>query len=333
MASKRELVKKAFHNEKTDRIPVGFWHHFVAPENFNAALKNPEIIEENLAGAKKYKELYNPDFVKVMTDGLFTIPYDFSGIKSAADLKKLEPIAEDHPWIEASVNLAKRVRELYGDDILIFFNLFSPLMQLRINYPKTAGLDPRKDPVNELLKEDAQAVADVLDLIAGDLAKLIKKIIGAGLADGIYLSVSNGKKISEADYATYIKPSELKVLAAANELAEDNLLHICGYAGQQNYLSVYQDYTASVINWAVFADGLSLKEGKEFFGGKAVIGGFDQTKESVLYKGNKEEIEKEVTDILSDAGDVGIILGADCTIPADTPIEHIKWVREKVASL
>ena len=333
MSTKKELVRKAFHNEKTERIPVGFWHHFVAAENFNAALQNPEIIEQNLAGTKKYKEAFDPDFVKVMTDGLFTIPYDFSDIHSAADLKKLQPIAEDHPWIEASVKLAKSVREIYGDDILIFFNIFSPLVQLRNGYRKTVGLDPRKDPINELLKEDASAVAEALNLIANDLTKLIKKVIGAGLADGIYLSVSNGKKISEADYTSYVKPSELAVLAAANEVAEDNILHICGYAGQQNFLSVYQDYTASVINWAVFADGLSLKEGKEFFGGKAVIGGFDQTTESILYKGSKEEIEKAIDGILSDAGDVGVILGADCTIPADTPIEHIKWVREKVASL
>lgn len=26
--NKRELIQAVFHNEKADRIPVGFWHHF-----------------------------------------------------------------------------------------------------------------------------------------------------------------------------------------------------------------------------------------------------------------------------------------------------------------
>lgn len=332
MAGKRELVRKAFHNEKTERIPVGFWHHFLAPEKLNAAVTDSSVLEENLAGARKFKEEYDPDFVKVMTDGLFTIPYDFEEIRSAADLKNLQPIAENHPWITESVKLAKNIREIYGDDILIFFNIFAPITHLRKGIGEKAGLDPRKDPIERLLKEDPEAVAQALDLIADDLIRLIKKIVGEGIVDGIYLSASNGKKITEKEYVTYIKPSEQKILTEANKLAEDNILHICGYAGQQNILSVYQDYEASVINWAVHAEGLGLKEGKAFFGGKAVIGGFDNTKSSILYRGTKEQIEQAVDDILADAGDVGVILGADCTVPEDTPVEHIRWVKEKLAS-
>ena len=46
-----------------------------------------------------------------------------------------------------------------------------------------------------------------------------------------------------------------------------------------------------MINWAVHVEQFGLKEGKELFGNRAVIGGFAQTKESILYKGTKEEIE------------------------------------------
>ena len=60
-----------------------------------------------------------------------------------------------------------------------------------------------------------------------------------------------------------------------------------------------------------------------------MIGGFNNTTDGVLYKGSKEEIEAETARLIADAGTTGVILGADCTIPSDTPLEHLSWVREK----
>ena len=70
------------------------------------------------------------------------------------------------------------------------------------------------------------------------------------------------------------------------------------------------------MNWAAKVEGVSLKEGKALFHGKAVIGGFGQTEKDVIYTGNKEEIEEETRNIL------------DCTIPRDTDVNHLAWVRE-----
>lgn len=83
-----------------------------------------------------------------------------------------------------------------------------------------------------------------------------------------------------------------------------------------------------VINWAVVVERVSLKEGKKLFGGRAVIGGFDNTKNGVLYRGSKEEVENEARRLLEEAGTTGVILGADCTIPSDTPLERLEWVRK-----
>ena len=43
---------------------------------------------------------------------------------------------------------------------------------------------------------------------------------------------------------------------------------------------------------------------------------------------NKEEIEEETRNILDEAGTTGVVLGADCTIPRDTDVNHLAWVRE-----
>lgn len=251
------------------------------------------------------------------------------------DLEKIQPLEEDNEWFAKSVELAKGYREIYGDDILIFYNFFAPLTQLRSEVNRYAAKgNLHRDVVLEFLTQDAKAVARALDVIAEDVIRLIKRVVSEGICDGIYLSVTNPNRKIPADiYSLFIAPSEKKILAAANELSEYNILHICGYEGNKNILSVYQDYDVKVVNWAVHAEQFGLKEGKKLFGGRAVIGGFDQTKDSVLYRGSKEEIEAYVEKLIEDVGKVGVVVGADCTVPADISVERLNWARNKAKEL
>lgn len=333
MGTKRELVLKTFHKEKTDRIPVGFWHHFLEGDEFNGALEKPELLQKNLEGHRKFKEEFDPDFVKIMTDGFFYLPFDLKSIQTVEDLRALKPVPADHPFFERNVELVKGVREIYGEDILLYFNEFSPFGQL-LSGIGGLGREPGFQKVKKLLEEDASAVAYALDIIADSLNELTGRVVKPGLADGIYLSVNNPNRgIPAQIYTSFISPSETKVLEAANRLAEDNILHICGFQGNKNILSVYQKYPVTVVNWAVFAEGVGLAEGRKLFGGKAVIGGFGNTKDDVLYTGTKEEIEKYVEELLSSVGREGVIIGADCTVPADIDVQRLQWVRDKAAAL
>lgn len=333
MSTKRELVTKAFRGEKVDRIPVGFWHHFLEGNDFNQGLNKPELLKKNLEGHQKFKEEFDPDFVKIMTDGFFFLPFDFSRIEKAADLKKLAVLPKDHIFYQKNIELVKGVRKIFGDDTVLFFNEFSPLNHLLFGFG-TLGSPFGLQAVKNLIKEDANAVQYALDVIAESINQLTELVVKEGLADGIYLSVNNPNRGIPADiYQSVISPSEKKILAFANTLSRDNILHICGYAGNKNILSVYQDYPVEIVNWAVHAEDLNLKDGKNFFEGKALIGGFDNTTESILYKGTKEEIEQYVEELLNDVGKEGIIIGADCTVPSDIDIERLKWVREKAAAL
>lgn len=332
MSIKRELVLKAFHNEKTDRIPVGFWFHFLEGDEFNATLQRPELLQKNLEGHRKFKEAFDPDFVKIMTDGLFNLPYDFSGVKTAEDLKKLEVLSGDHPFFEKNEELVKGVREIFGEDTLLFFNEFSPFNQLLSGLAVAGNRPLGLKRLKTFLAQDGKAVAYALDVLAESLNILTRRVVKPGLADGIYLSVNNPDRAIPAQiYSAFVAPSEVKVLETANTVSPDNILHICGYAGNKNILSVYQNYPAEVVNWAVHAENLGLAEGKKFFGGKAVIGGFDNVKEGLLYSGTRPEIEAYVEKLLAEAGREGVIIGADCTVPSDIDIERLKWVREKAA--
>lgn len=332
MSTKRELVLKAFHNEKTERIPVGFWHHFLEGDEFNAALQRPELLRKNLEEHRKFKEAFDPDFVKIMTDGLFFLPYDFTGVEPAADLRKLEALPGDHPFYDRNEELVKGVREIFGEDTLLFFNEFSPFNQLLSGLSPAGSRPLGLKRLKTFLEQDGEAVAYALDVLAESLNTLTKRVVKPGLADGIYLSVNNPDRAVPAQiYSAFVSPSEVRVLETAEKVSPDNILHICGYAGNKNILSVYQDYPVEVVNWAVHAENLGLAEGKKFFGGKAVIGGFDNVKEGLLYSGTRQEIEGYVEKLLAETGREGVIIGADCTVPSDIDIERLKWVREKAA--
>lgn len=328
---KKQLVLDAFHNKPVERIPFGFWFHFAQEHEFTKGLEDPAIIQKNIAGHKKFFKDFNPDFVKLMSDGFFEYPNPILiHAKSAAELKQLKPIGPDHPWIIEQVKLVKELTDAFGSEVLTFYNIFAPATFFKLLF----GDDGNKI-LADFIVEDKEAVTHALNVIAEDLATLSKKVITEGKADGIYLSVQNVQdlRITPEIYKEVVAPGELNVLAVANEVSENNILHICGYEGSRNDISLYVDYDAKVINWAVTIENISLKEGKELFGGKAVIGGFDNRATGLLYSGSKAEIEDFTEQLLNQAGKTGIILGADCTVPGDIEPERLDWARSKAARL
>ena len=334
--NRKELVKKTFHNEPTDKLLVGFWHHYLEDELVDG-LHNPEYVVQNLEGAKKFKDEFDPDFVKVMTDGLFFMPFNYEDVHCASDLKNLKATDEMDLYFEKAVEFAKNTRAIYGDDVYMFYNVFSPCFQVnhRMNqvHPEMFA-HSEEAPIAQMLKEDPAAVKVALDLVADYTEKIIDAVVGAGIADGIYFSVSCFNRGIEHDtYGTYVTPGEHRIIAKANSLQEDNLLHICGWRGMRNDLSIFDDYDFSVINWAVHAEHVSVAEGKKMFKGKCVIGGYGNNNTDLLCTGTKEEIQAVVEKIVDEAGTTGVIIGADCTIHLDTPYEHLHWVYEKAEEI
>jgi len=325
MSDKRELVFRAFNNESVERVPVGFWFHY-AQKEAGSAYEHPEYREQNIKGHKHFVESFKPDFVKLMSDGYFWEPKTtevLKSAKSASDLRALNPIASDDKWILDQISLVKELTTSFGSEVATFYNIFSPATALKI----AIGGDKR---FAEFIKEDKESVIYALSVIAQNTQKVASGVIREGGADGIYLSVQSVQDLSVGPdlYSEVISPAELSVLAAANAAGGTNILHVCGFLGKRNNLSWFKNYPAKVINFASVVEGVSLSEAKKIFGGKAVIGGFANGADGVLYSGTKEEIQAETKRLLSEAGRTGVILGADCTVPKDIDFERFEWVRE-----
>lgn len=329
--NKRERFMSFLANKPVDRVPIAFFHHVCDPEGYDKGTESEFYFEQNVEGNCRIRDRFEPDLVKVMNDSLFTPPFDLSFVKESKDLRKIEPLPENHPYNLKSMELTKRIREFYGDEVPLYATVFSPLYVFRVLMATGGmpGLGGNEARFLQFMGEDPESCAYALNVISEGIISLDNRMMKESGADGIYLSVNNWNgTLKNEVYRQYVTPSEKAVLDAANAIRPMNILHICGFYGMTNDLSLFRDYDAAVYNWNVHAESVGLKEGKKYFGGRPVLGGFAQSPDGVIYCGTKEEVKAETKRILYESGQTGIMLGADCTVPQDIDEHRFEWVRE-----
>lgn len=317
--TKKERLLRAFQNQETDRVPMGFWYHFSPDDDLGRGT------------VKQHLELFREtgmDMIKVMCDGYFNYPNPYiKTVTCPEDWFGLTPLGEDHPYITKQVERARGVVDGVNGECCVFYNVFCPMSLMRFGTSEKLLM--------EHLKANPDAVCHAFEVIAQDIKALVRRLITEAGCDGIYYCVQNAEtfRFTEEEYRRLVTPSDLEVLEYANTLSDNNILHCCGWAGDPNRIQVWQDYPAKAVNWAVYVENLSLAEGKKFFGGRCVLGGFDNRKEGLLYSGTKEEIEQEVERLLTETGTTGVVLGADCTVPPDIDHKRFLWIREKLDAM
>ena len=265
--SKKELVLRAIRGETVERIPVGFWLHYVTQEEKELGLDNPAVVEKSIKGHQHYVEEISPDFVKIMSDGFFRYPSALYSreIRSIRELKDIQPIGEHHPWIEKQIEVVKEICSHFHEEIASFYNIFSPISYLKRWFRTDQSRGDQM--IADFIKEDPETLAHVLDVIAGDIATLSRRLIQEAGIEGIYFSTQQiqDERVTDEEYCKFIEPSSIAVLEAANEAGGINILHICGFEGASNEVELFKDYPAQVINWATHHEGLSLSRRSQTF--------------------------------------------------------------------
>ncbi|WP_214627400.1 uroporphyrinogen decarboxylase family protein [Paenibacillus agaridevorans] len=307
---------RTLNQEAVDYPPVGFWFHFNGEEGMGQACVDAHL--------NYYRET-DIDFIKIMCDGYFQFPLAVE-IKEVADWRKIKPLSADHPYITEQVERARLITEGVNGECCTFYSLFAPFSCIRF-----ATSD---ELVMKHLKEDPEAVLYALTVIAEDQAALAERLIAEAGCTGIYYCLQGGEmdRFTEGEYRNLIMPSDRYVLDRANGFSPNNLLHMCGWAGVRNRLDNWREYPAKAVNWAIYVEGLGIREGREYLGDHAVLGGFDNTKSGVLHSGTRSEVEQFAKQLVAEAGTQGLIVGADCSLSHDIDRERIKWVVETVRS-
>ena len=264
----------------------------------------------------------------VPSKALLAASLAYARAKSGMSAFGIAPSEPELNFEQVQRHRAKAVKDGLKDDMCVFYNVFAPFSSMR---------DGTSDEmVMAHLREDPQAIAYALGVIAEDNSALCEMLMTEAGCDGIYYCVQGGERdrMTGETYRAYITPSDKAVLSYANKFSPYNILHCCGWAGIPNRLENWQDYPAKVINWAVFIEQMDIVRGRAFFGGKTVLGGCDNRKSGVLYSGTEEEIRAFIRKLVSSFDqDTGYMIGADCTLPGDIDLKRIQLVVDTLNSL
>jgi uroporphyrinogen decarboxylase len=306
--NKIERVRAALRSEPVDQIPVSFWFHFPPEQRAGRAMAQAHL---------GYYRAASPDFLKVMDDNGYA-PLGVEAVRTPADWRKLRPAPLSSGPYQGQLDGLRRIADAIGDEVLLVTTIFSPY---------ATGRHISNELVIEHIKTDPEAVSAGLATIAESLAEYAQACIRAGAA-GIYFSAQGGERdrFTDEEFERYIKPHDLTVLRAAEQTkAEFNLLHICG---ANLRMEAYASYPAHAVNWAPQLGNLSLADGRALFG-RPIVGGIDQR--GPIVNGTPEQIVAEVQAAIREAGPLGFMIGAGCTVPSDIPIENLVIARKAAA--
>ena len=324
MSEKRVRFQAVLDGEAVDRIPTGFWYHFFKDELVEAT-SQADLIADNVTGHQKFISNFEPDFIKLMSDGYFHYP-NASKWRKASDeeLLAVTSIGKDHVWLTEQAELVKSQHAQFSEDIFSFYNIFAPATYLKF------ALGGDDQLVNFVNGHSKQAIQHIFDIVSQDIADLAVAVIKQGSADGIYYSTQNIQSTSDQTiFNQWVKPSDLTVLKAAKAAGGTNVLHICGYEGASNRLTDFSDYPADIVNWATAVEGVTLSQGRSIFPNQVLLGGFGNTTKDVLYQGTIDDIAAATQAIITAFGDdTRFLIGADCTVPRDIDLKHLEAARK-----
>jgi uroporphyrinogen decarboxylase len=168
-----------------------------------------------------------------------------------------------------------------------------------------------------------------------DIAYLTEKIIQEAGCLGVFLALQGAESgmFTPEEYLDIVAPSDRLVVDTAADCSAYNILHYCGWNGIKNQLELWKDYRGNTVNWAIYVEELSLPEGRRYFGMKNCLGGFDNRRTELLYRGTRDQIEAETIRIVEQYQEAfgsceHLMLGADCSFLTDFETERFRWVTQ-----
>ncbi|HSG43811.1 MAG TPA: uroporphyrinogen decarboxylase family protein [Anaerolineales bacterium] len=287
--------------EEPQYIPAAFFMHF-RPDH----IEGQPAIDRHL------------EFFKATGMDLFKIQYEqvlppTITISKPEDWANVPPCPVD--FFEPTLHIVRELVKAVKSEALIIMTLYSPFMWFKFlaeAYIVTAHFN-----------EDPETMKKGLDIFTDYVLNLVRACKRAGV-DGFYASTQGGEALHFNDiniFQEYIKPSDLAVW---DDIKDDpiSILHVCDYHGKYDDYSPFVDYPGQIVSCGLSVEDRSLspKQISEQFQ-RPFMGGLERL--GTIANGKPDEIHRLVSDLLADAPD-RFILGADCTVPDNTPWENLK---------
>jgi uroporphyrinogen decarboxylase len=300
--NKRDVLLNLIHSGSSwDYTPAAFFMHF------------DRTHHEGQAAVDKHMEYFRTtgmDFLKIQYEQRLSPLPPFTRADDWAEIP-LFPESFFEPTLRVVEGLVKAAHE----EALVVMTLYSPFM---LAMQLVGPVD-----LAQHLREKPDAVVKGLATVTENVLTLVRGCLRAGV-DGFYASTQGGEsfRFSNHDFfLRYIKPTDLAVWDEIKDCTF-NILHICDYVGGYDDLTPFLDYPGHVVNCSLTLGERKLlpTEVVQMFG-RPYMGGLER--KGVIATGSATEIRATVRNVLSQAPQ-RFILGADCTVPSDTPWENLK---------
>lgn len=281
-----------------DHIPAAFFLHF------------DSAYHQGQAAIDKHLEFFRStgmDFVKVQYE---------QGFPASAPIRKPEDWARaplcTEEFFDAPVKVVEGLVQAAKSEALVIMTLYSPFMW-------AAHLGD----IASHLQEDPEAAKKGLEIMTENVLRLVRGCKRAGV-DGFYASSQGGEasRFSERGiFQKYVKPTDLAVWDEISSCSF-NILHICDYEMPYDDLTPFLDYPGHVVNSSLKVGERTMtpKDAAQFFG-RPFMGGMER--KGVLATGAPASIRGAAEEVLAQKPE-RFILGADCTVPGDTPWENLR---------
>lgn len=302
-ANKREVMQQFLSGTlDVSYVPAAFFMHFG---------KDARTGEKAINAHLRYFLSTDMDFVKIQ----FEQGYGRIRIEKAEDWEQIKALPED--FFAPTLEVVKGIYDVVGANAMVLPTVYSPFQMLI----QSVGAKT----VVEYAKTEPERVKKALEYFTEALIGYVKACKAIGV-DGFYTPTQGGEmKFYEvpAFFETFVRPYDLRVMEECNAGTQLNILHICDYEGKYDDLTRFLSYPGQIVNAPCEVGGkaFSLQECGKLFK-RPVMGGL--YRKGTILKGNPEEVAKEIKALKKSQKGKSTIIGADCTILPQTPIENIR---------
>ncbi len=301
--NKRELLWMLLEESpQLPYVPAAFFLHF------------PPEYHQGKAAAAKHLEFFHStgmDLVKIQFESRFPLLPD---LQTPDDWRSIPRYGEG--FFQGQWEAVREIVAGMKKEAVVVVTLYSAFM--------CAGHTAGWPKLIEHLETEPNKVRTGLEIITESLLLFVKECVRLGV-DGFYASTQGGEAArfkKPGVFEKSIKPFDLWLMGEVNRLCPWNILHVCDYWGEYEGLKAFLDYPGQVVSapLRVGKKSLTPAEVAGYFQ-RPFLGGLDRT--GVIAQGPLEAIRRDVREVIKQAP-ARFILGADCTVPNDTPWEYLK---------
>jgi uroporphyrinogen decarboxylase len=305
--NKRDLILSLTdENKPLSYVPAAFFLHF--PTEFHAGQPS---VDKHL----EYFRYTGMDLVKIQYEQNFPI---IPSIQTPKDWAKMPSYGRD--FFEGQLEAVKGLVQAVKKEAVVIVTLYSPFM--------CAGHATSDAIITDSLNQDPEKVRKGLEIITDSLLVFVRECIKLGV-DGFYTSTQGGEAGRFNDPTTfekYVEPYDLVLMDETNSACEFNILHVCDYLRDYDDFSPFLDYPGTIVSSPLKLGDRDLtpNEAAEIFE-RPFMGGLER--KGIITNGSSEQIRQAVETAIEGAPE-RFVLGADCTIPSETPWENLKLAIE-----